>query len=258
MQLSLDHCRSRYDFSLSSLAYAWGESWTEESHMSFQPQFRQAVKTVAMSCHRLNMPMELARRIASCLHRDWWRDEYRSCWNYDCHISNIGKSVELYHNAVKDGNTDTQLGNFLFTSNGLNSTFRECEKCRVTKYCSKRCQEESYRASHVSHCGKLPCRKGRPSESEHHLYDTVFACREMQGQLLPLFISNNIPLPVVSNNTVVDNDYDDDWEDEEDDDDNEDEDNDWESVDSNYNENEPESATTVIHNFFRNQYNDAT
>ena len=52
-------------------------------------------------------------------------------------------------------------GKFCFNegcdAKGLLNSFRVCSKCKVCRYCSKKCQEEDWAAGHKTTCGRVEC-----------------------------------------------------------------------------------------------------
>lgn len=258
LSLSMDQTRARYDFSLTSLARAWGAPWRHQNHMSFQPAFRQAITTVALCTHRLEMPVDVVHRIGSFMNREWWFDERRECWNSDCQIASVSKAVEAYsEDMLQDGSSSQrQFAHFLAYNK---SSSKPCLKCNVPKYCSKRCKDDSYKTSHANCCGKPQCSTAKLSQEEYQLYIDVFSCDEMKGTKLPYFVRRMQDKALEEANSTADeriktgddDDDDDGWED----DDGTDEDNDdagsWESVNSDSVEGKKLNPTEIICKFFK-------
>jgi hypothetical protein len=146
--LSSEDLEARFDFSLFALVCEWNKPWTPESHMSFQPPFRRAVQTLALSLHRIHLPGVLLGNIAQFLPRDGWPDKRRRCWNYHC----------LAEHDVEKMLVQCKYG--IAESSSLTTAKTEasvvCKKCRVAFYCCRGCREEDYKAGHKKICGRPP------------------------------------------------------------------------------------------------------
>lgn len=203
--------------------------------MSFQPKMRQAIQTMAICAHRIDMPMEIHHRIASFLNRDWWPDDMSECWNSDCQISNIRRATDAYSEYVmttgSEGNQ--QFADFLVSKPC--ATLKSCSKCNVAKYCSKRCKDFSYKVSHKRCCAKPPCCKGTSTFDEIQLYRDVEALRSIK---MPFFIKCSESKDNDANMS--------------DDDDNES----WESMETETDDTNEIRTTDIIYKFFnKHSYN---
>jgi hypothetical protein len=237
--------RARYDFSLLNLASAWNTPWTPRSHMSFQPEFRKAMKAIALCTHRLGWPIELVHHIGMFLNRDWWPDDRKECWNSECQIASISKATDAYTEYVmttgtsKDSKDKKQFADFLFQPC---STLKPCLKCNTTRYCSKRCKENSYKISHKRCCSKPPCCKCKPTSDEMQLYRDLEALGSIKK---PFFVQFAEKDEKETNGIAVDQQVG------EDDDDN----GSWESMDTNEDSADDVRATDIIYKFFsKNNY----
>jgi hypothetical protein len=238
-----------------SLARSWSVPWTHKSHLSFQPSFRDALKTVALCTHRLDMPLDVVHRIGSFLRRDWWSDGKRECWNSDCQVLNISKAVEAFSDhAFNDGDCAKRFADFIVP---IRSSLKACTRCNVPKYCSKRCKEDSYKASHCYCCCKPQCSLAKPTSEELQLYSDVFNCKELQEKKLPRFvqIAQQRLIDFSHKDTCDDEDA---WEDDDDNDDDNIEEDDagsWESMESDVHELKKPNPTSIIYKFFvKNSY----
>ena len=159
--------------------------------MSFSPAFRAAMRTVALCCHRTNMPTVLVQRIGSFLNRDWWpKDSNQLCWNTDCQLRGVRRAVEQFvdYTTTNDNPTEMkQLSDFLFPST---QNIQACDPGNNIRYCSEQCRTNCPSKCKNSHCKKLPSPKGKLTEEERQLYLDVFACDEMKSLSLPSFITS--------------------------------------------------------------------
>jgi hypothetical protein len=163
----LGELRARHDFSLLLLLRAWQGPWEPERHMSFQPQFRNVVKTIFLSSPRLDFPNEVALSIVSFLNREWWPDKRQQCWSYECQhnrtIRKIQQKVEL-----KDKSSTLPEAKLSSARN-----FQYCPNCHFAQYCSDECRQNDYKSMHKKMCCRPPlC--FTPDEAEFELVTNVF------------------------------------------------------------------------------------
>jgi hypothetical protein len=90
-KLSCEEVRVRYDFTLMALLRVWNSSWTPATHKSFQPGFKQAIRTFALCTNRLNLPNEIVERVGTFLNRSWWPDNRRRCWSHACQVDQVSR-----------------------------------------------------------------------------------------------------------------------------------------------------------------------
>lgn len=230
--LSREDLEARFDFSLFALVCEWNKPWTPESHMSYQPPFRRAVQTLALSLHRLHLPGVLLGNIAQFLPRDGWPDKRKRCWNYHC---------------LAEHDVDNMLVQYgIAESSSLTTTKTEasvaCKKCRVAFYCCRGCREEDYKAGHKKICGRPP-----------------FCIPGKQEMRFCEFIANG---GVLGDYTMANQEESAAKEAHEEEMDNDDDDGSWESIDSDDDMEEDEDDTNTNHltsqilRFF-DKYNDA-
>jgi hypothetical protein len=72
-----------------ALNQAWAQPWRKESHMSFQPEFHQAVNAVRVCFTHLGLPSSLSTIVATFLPRDWWPDSRVECFSRKCQNNQI-------------------------------------------------------------------------------------------------------------------------------------------------------------------------
>jgi hypothetical protein len=160
--LSTEENIARVDFTLLAIVRAWNAPWTPDSHMSYQPQFRQAIETVALCTHRLGMPNELVHHIGAFMHRDWWDDERKTCFDYDCQAEQVTKNMKRKITAAQAGKLPSPGPEVCIS----------CPSCRQTHYCSKEHRESDYKEGHKNQCGTAPyC---APSKEEGDLFAALF------------------------------------------------------------------------------------
>jgi hypothetical protein len=217
------------DCTLLAMVRAWNAPWSPESHMSYQPQFRHAINTVALCTHRLGMPNELVHHIGEFMHRDWWDDERKTCFDYDCQAEQVMKNMKRKFGAAQAGKLPSP-GPVACIS---------CPGCHQTHYCSKEHRESDYKEGHKNQCGTVPfC---APSKEEVDLFAALFG-----GKGAP-----ELPAATLAHSEdgddVADMDVDDDDE------------GSWESIDSDE-EDELDNGeiqptkTRLIYKFFKNVY----
>jgi hypothetical protein len=229
----------RYRFTLMSLVRSWQAPWTPASHASFQPGFREAVKTISLCTHRLNMPNEIAMRVSTFLSRQWWPDERRQCWSYACQAEQVYRQMQRKSTSNSAAEPDTPAGRRALTS-------FPCPNCQVAWYCSAACQEDDFKAGHKKGCCAPPF-ISVPSPSEYELYRAVFKDSIPSALVCVPVQANpgiNNPNPSLEEDSELDIDGDDA---------NEDDDGSWESFDSNDSQvaDEVSSTTRVICEFFK-------
>jgi hypothetical protein len=217
-ELDLVGLKARHEFSLLGLLRAWHAPWSPASHHSFQPSFRKAVCTLAVCAHRLHMPSEMALRVFEFLPRDWWPDERKECWCWDCIVKDMGKrhqekrlqriGVVGEENEKRDSERVRSLA--------------YCPGCSVAMYCCHAHRAYHFKESHKRECQIPPFRRLGPKE------DALFA--EVFGQEDIDHLPPNPDLDVEGD----------------------DDDGSWESIDSNEElEHETELSTTrIVTRFF--------
>jgi MYND finger len=154
--LTVGEIRARHDFTLLLLLRAWQAPWSPESHASFQPDFREAVKMVAQCTHRLGFPHEVMLAVCSFLNRDWWEDSRKQCWSYECLCEQSSKAVAQKfsgQNAIS----------------AAPATLEYCPRCRVAMYCSKDCRDNDYKLGHKKSCCRPPMQSTVPVKEELQL-----------------------------------------------------------------------------------------
>lgn len=167
--LSTQELEARVDFSTLALVRAWDAPWSPQSHMSFQPLFRAAVKTLGLCTHRLGMPNELVHRISEFMHRDWWHDERKTCFDYECQVEQVGKSWKRKVTSRLKG-VSPPSGPTACVS---------CPGCRLTNYCSNEHLEVDFKGGHKNHCGLVPfC---APTKEETGLFASLFPDDDVTG-----------------------------------------------------------------------------
>jgi hypothetical protein len=162
--LSYNNLRIRNDFQLLLLQRAWQVPWTPETHASFQPGFRAAVETVAKSAHRMGYPHGIMLNICSFLHRDWWEDSRKQCWNYACLCEKSSKAITQKMSPGYDGSlTNT-------SQMEVTTKLEYCAKCHVAMYCSKSCRHRDLYLGHKAKCCFPPLISTPPCAREINLY----------------------------------------------------------------------------------------
>ena len=185
---------ARNDLQLVLLQRAWQAPWKPETHASFQPSFREAVATVAKSIHSLGFPHEIMLSICSFLHRDWWDDRRKQCWNYAC-LSE--KSSELISRKMAPGYGAASIEDHQDASMHL----EYCRRCHVAMYCSKSCKNRDLYLGHKARC--CPALSKPPMDDEIQLYTKILLGDDGKSNL-PLFLQSWAHL---SNKSTVDNVY---------------------------------------------------
>lgn len=135
------------------LVREWNQPWSPKRHMSFQPEFRSAATSVLMCSRRTGLPSEVSHRIIEFLHRDWWPDSRRQCWNYDCQVD----LTQRYYDA---GRCDRPPHPTRFMTN----EFIQCAGCKIATYCSEACRVSDWKHFHKNYCNYPPCRIPGPDE----------------------------------------------------------------------------------------------
>jgi hypothetical protein len=157
--LGTEENKAMVDFTLLALVRAWNAPWSPESHMSYQPQFRQAITTVALCTHRLGMPNELVRHIGEFMHRDWWDDERKMCFDYDCQVEQVAKNMKRKFAAGQTGKLQPPA-------------CIPCPSCHLCNYCDLEDLDSDYKDGHKNLCGTAPfC---PPSKEENDLFAALF------------------------------------------------------------------------------------
>ena len=154
--------RARHDFSLLMLLRAWQAPWSPGTHMSFQPAFRNAVDTIACCTHKLGYPNEIVYFIGSFLNRDWWPDERKQCWSYECQLDKAVESATRNFDAFSE------------KSNESTGRFEYCPRCHVAMYCSKECREKDFKAGHKRKCCRPPMLSAAADYEEAQLCVEIF------------------------------------------------------------------------------------
>jgi hypothetical protein len=228
--LSTEENTARVDFTLLAMVRAWNAPWSPDSHMSYQPQFRQAIETVALCTHRLGMPIELVHHIGAFMHRDLWDDERKTCFFYDCQSDQVEKNMKRKLAAAQAGKLPLPGPEACMS----------CPGCHQTHYCSKEHLERDAKEGHKNQCGTAPyC---APSKEEGDLFAALFGGK---GAL-------NLPAAPITHSKdaddVVDMDVDDDDE------------GSWESIDSDEEEEDEldngesqPTKTRLIQQFFKKE-----
>jgi hypothetical protein len=209
--LTQEELRDRFDFTTLSLQCAWNEPWTPESHPSFQPDFRTAVHQVALCLHSKGLPRELHGHIVQCFNREWWPDERRQCWQYDCILEQVRRQEEC-----------KVMGEVY-----VRPPVEFCD-CRMTAYCSRGpCRGLDWKDGHKRVCNRPPCR--RPTTEDFRFCQAIRNNEPYteEGAVLPAASSADIEWEATEG------------EDDEDDDD-------WESVDSDEAMEEPTDPTPNV------------
>jgi hypothetical protein len=147
--LTRGEIRARFDFSLLLLFRAWNMPWKPSSHLSYQPQFRQAAKCIMLCTHRRAMPKDVGLRIVEFLGRDFWPDDRTQCWSFDCpeSIENVTKRITGSHHATTN----------------IKSAI-PCSTCKIAMYCCKACMKKDWKDDHKRFCGAPPFRRLGPDE----------------------------------------------------------------------------------------------
>jgi MYND finger len=244
--LNLGCVGASLDYSLMLMLREWYRPWSPETHASFPPEFRSAVKTMLLASHRVSLPAEVTHRVLEFLHRDWWPDSRRQCWNFDCQA----ESTQSYYNAERDARPAVPA-RFLTTND-----FVRCHHCQIATYCSEACRSSDWKSFHKSHCNRPPCRIPGPDE------ETFIASLEEPGDSQPNegtndtrgALSEAVPRQEAqideTSEIVVEDDGDDEWEDEES------ENEEWEDMETDDDENgngEDLSRAQRIYRYFRDR-----
>jgi MYND finger len=225
----------------------WYRPWNPKTHASYQPEVRSAVKTVLLASHRVSLPAEVTHRVLEFLHRDWWPDSRRQCWNFDCQV----ESTQNHYNAERDARP-TIPARFLTTNNYI-----RCHHCQIATYCSEACRSSDWKNFHKSYCNRPPCRIPGPDE------DAFIASLEDPGASVPNEIANDsrgaqraaaetrqVVQQDDASEAAVEDDGDDEWEDEES------ENEEWEDMetdDEDGDNGEEESQAQKIYRYFRDR-----
>lgn len=161
---------------------------------SFQQEFRVAVATIAKSVHRLGFPHEIMLSICSFLHRDWWEDRRKKCWNYACLSEQSSKLISRkMAPGYSAGSIDDRHG----------TNLEYCRKCHVAMYCSKNCKSRDFYLGHKSNC--CPAMSKPPNYDEIQLYTNIFVGKDTGGTSeVPAFLQSLIES---NNHTVAENDF---------------------------------------------------
>jgi hypothetical protein len=183
---------ARNDSQLVLLQRAWQAPWTPETHASFQPSFRVAVATIAKSIHHLGFPHEIMLSVCSFLHRDWWNDRRKQCWNYACLSEKSIKAISRkmapgYSGASVDDHQDSY------------AHLEYCRRCHVAMYCSKNCKSRDSYLGHKARC--CPAMSKPPMHDEIQLYTKILVGEDGKSTL-PVFLNSCAHL---SNKTTVEN-----------------------------------------------------
>jgi hypothetical protein len=150
--------RAWNDFNMFALINAWNAPWSPERHMSYPPGFREAISTLARCTHYVGIPNVLNTRIFEFLNREWWPDQRRQCFQYDCQLEQCMKYFQ-----AKDIARPIQKAADSVT---------HC-KCHVVAYCSKNCRDKDRKDGHQKICGRPPLRI--PTKEDARIFDAVRA-----------------------------------------------------------------------------------
>jgi hypothetical protein len=145
---------SQVNLSLRALNDTWKQPWTKETHMSFQPQFRQAVKTLGVCMQKMKAPQVLANQIASFLPRDAWPDARSACFFPEC----IEKSciVSLREKKKQRGEKVKTLFSFDLDRDSPPEHASILGSCGVARYCcTKHCNRHYTSGGHKRFCDQL-------------------------------------------------------------------------------------------------------
>jgi hypothetical protein len=148
---------SRYDFSLLKLLQAWHAPWSPESHHSFHPPYRSAVRSIILLAHRKELPVDVAYHIIKFVPRSFWPDERGRCWCDECSVDN---AVSLMHSKLI-GSPAPKM-----------SAQRHCSICGVAIYKNAEHAKKEH-AGHRKECSRPPYRI--PGREEALLCRTVDA-----------------------------------------------------------------------------------
>lgn len=140
INLTAKYVRSRYDMSLLLLRREWEMSWKPESHLSFHSPYRQALQTMTLIAHRHGFPLDLCRAVNSFLPRDWWYDQRRNCWKYECQISSVQNKLDK--NQDRHGKKKHVI----------------CSSCMLVSACSIKHLNIIHHEGHRRPCGLPPMR----------------------------------------------------------------------------------------------------
>ena len=221
---------------------AWHAPWTPDSHQSYQTEFRAAARCLLLSFNRCGLPLDVLHHTMQFLPRDWWPDaSATSCWCDDCVVDNA-----VVHMQRKLCNRNNVSFNFTAVGPGKHGDTAAavlatkplvCPMCRVIRYKSQEHQKKDY-PSHRKDCGKPPYRI--PGKEEERLTNLVNAVLEGKGTGDELEVYDVVDVENEGEGYIQAEDDDDD-------------DGSWESFDSNDEVEEPypQSVTSVIHKYFR-------
>lgn len=178
--LTYNDLRARNDLQLVLLQRAWQAPWTPVTHASFQPSFRVAVATIAKSIHHVGFPHEIMLSICSFLHRDWWDDQRKHCWNYACLSEKSTKAISRkmapgYSAATVDDHQDVSVH------------LEYCRRCHVAMYCSKNCKSRDSYLGHKARC--CPAMSKPPMDDEIKLYTKILVGEDDKATL-PVFLNS--------------------------------------------------------------------
>jgi MYND finger len=236
--LTYNELLARYNLQLLLLQRAWQAPWKPETHASFQPSFRQSVVAIAQSTHRLNFPHEVMILICSFLHRDWWEDSRKQCWNYACLCERSNKKIA--------GKVTAQIDSIAKTGHHEPAVKLErCPRCHISMYCSKNCQSRDLYLWHKARCCIPPMVSQVPDHNEILLYNSIL--KEAELILIPSTCVLSIAHPICQDETLYDG-----AQKERGDDDDNDDDESWETMDSDNGEEAlDESTQSVTQRIFR-------
>ncbi|GKY93881.1 hypothetical protein MPSEU_000355000 [Mayamaea pseudoterrestris] len=190
-ELTRGELRARHDLSLLLLFRAWSAPWNPSSHLSFQPEFRQAAKCVMLSTHRLAMPRDVGLRIVEFLGRDFWPDDRVQCWRFEC------AEVTIFTRVAGDRRATTSI----------RSAAVRCPGCRIASYCCTSCMKDDYKDDHKRFCGVPPFRPITASEE-----GLVAKILDGDANIFPIEDATDDPM-VVDNAGFQEGSDDDEWSD---------------------------------------------
>lgn len=156
---------ARYDYTLLKLKMAWNSPWTPESHLSFQPQFREAASTLALCAQRVGVPQELMRQVVAFFHRDWWLDARKECWNEDCQMRELYSSLTKRSILRSNPNGGGRRASGRAAKKGVPLPTVLCKGCETVAFCNnKTCRKDIWQDGHKRYCGSCPFRLPRKAE----------------------------------------------------------------------------------------------